>query len=72
MRGKNDFFPDHADLQTYYDFAMELGAPPNHQMCRYRGVRALPRGKRHICLGADGRYGPTAVAKPAGGRKSRR
>ncbi|MFE8871567.1 hypothetical protein ACE4RV_00030 [Acetobacter persici] len=52
MRGKNDFFPDHADLQTYYDFAMELGAPPNHQMCRYRGVRA----QHLVFLGESGTY----------------
>lgn len=52
MHGKNDFFPDHADLQTYYDFAMELGAPPNHQMCRYRGVRA----QHLVFLGESGTY----------------
>lgn len=52
MRGKNDFFPDHADLQTYYDFALELGAPPNHQMCRYLGVR----GQHLVFLGESGTY----------------
>lgn len=52
MHGKNGFFPDHADLQTYYDFAMELGAPPNHQMCRYRGVRA----QHLVFLGESGTY----------------
>lgn len=37
--GRNAFFPDNKDLKIYHDFAVEL-SPPNHQMCRYRGVRA--------------------------------
>ncbi|GFE94770.1 hypothetical protein [Acetobacter persici] len=50
--GRNAFFPDNKDLEIYHDFAVELGAPPNHQMCRYRGVRA----QHLVFLGESGAY----------------